>query len=621
MMSETAAGPQATDATPDTRQVLNSLQALETRCKYDFAYACQALLWIKPREAPLCRLALNWPQRYVYEKYLLPKWSRNQPAALVTLKARREGLSTLFTAWQYHKARWWRGQNCYITAHDDDTVAEIFDMVLRYHEQLPEALRPPTRHKTRQELEYAAPWDSHVRARVAKYLDIGRGKLLHHAMLSECAYYPDPETILGGILEAVPSSGPSSIILESTANGAGEWFEYVWLQAVKNKNKRGKGLGGRQWEPVFLPWFWNPWNIAQVPPDFAPTAEERQLIARWKLRPEQLMWARYKLEEMELLYPGNGARMFAQEHPATAEESFLLSGQCIFPEPALERLKRQQRPPQDGFRLVQMGQWHQALMRCDIEDAPFLVWEGPRPGCQYTIGVDVSRGVGRDNSAIVVLRMPEFYQVAHWYDNYTSPKALAYVVAAIARWYGHGAHTLPIVAVEVNDAGILVNAELEMLEGTEPLEIYVWEYWDKVNQAETTKTGWLTTNTTKHLLLGVANSLLMGNLIHLPSQWIQHDMSRTVEIAPGQAKTTGCDLTMAWLLAIVAAYRKIARWQWDKDPSGPMHPYPEEREMARRPPAPDPVYTDARFERLKRGGAHLFGQGMDDLAGWIAGIW
>ena len=93
----------------------------------------------------------------------------------------------------------------------------------------------------------------------------------------------------------------------------------------------------------------------------------------------------------------------------------------------------------------------------------------------------------------------------------------------------------------------------------------MWEYWDKVGQQLSTKTGWQTTHRTKDLLLGLANSLMLGRMTFQPSHWIREDMGRTVEIRPGVAKTGGCDLVIAWLLALMTAYRKIARFH---DPEG-----------------------------------------------------
>lgn len=537
------------------------------RAQRDFAYCAGELLWIKPKDRPLCKLDLNWPQRYIWQRYLQPAWDAREPLALLVLKARREGVSTLIRAWHFHKATFYKGQSCYLTAHDDDTCQELFRMDRTFYQNLPQRLRPPTVANNRMEIEYAPEWGgSSMRVRIAKFEDIGHGKTIQHWHASETAMYPlDPLTgapaALPGLLEAVPTTGRSSIVWETIGVQADTWFHQVWLEAERKKHRR-VGYGNRHWQTCFLPFFWHPDHQAEWVPDSEPLSkDECEIQRRFKLTMAQMAWRRGKIEELNVEYPGQGHRKFLQMYPCTSEEPFLLAGTCIFPEQALDEMRRQERPPSLGFNIVQTGQWRCNLVEeKHLEEASLVMWEPPRRGCEYTLGVDVSRGVGRDDSAVVVMRMPGYATVAHWYDNYVAPKQLAYVVAAIARFYGVRSSTHPICTVEINDAGILVNSELETLRAYEPLDVFVWEYWDKVGQQVSTKTGWQTTYRTKELLLGLANSLLLARQTFQPSHWIREDMGRTIEIRPGVARTSGCDLVIAWLLALMTAYRKIARF-------------------------------------------------------------
>ena len=92
-------------------------------------------------------------------------------------------------------------------------------------------------------------------------------------------------------------------------------------------------------------------------------------------------------------------------------------------------------------------------------------------------------------------------------------------------------------------------------------------------------------------MLGVANSLMLGRLTHQPSRWIREDMGRTIEIRPGVAKTGGCDMVIAWLLALVTAYRKIARFH---DPEGVMDLARPTGEVFSKSFASDEAATDLR---------------------------
>lgn len=550
----------------------NPYLAVADRAQRDFAYCAGELLWIKPKDRPLCKLALNWPQRYIWQRYLQPAWDAREPLALLCLKARREGVSTLIRAWHFHKAVFFRGQQCYLTAHDDDTCQELFRMDRTFYQNMPAKLKPPVVANNRMEMEFGQEWSgSSMRVRVAKYEDIGHGKTIQQWHASEVSYYPiDPMTgapaALPGLLEAVPTTGRSSIVWETTAVQADAWFHQVWLEAERNKNRR-VGYGNRHWQTVFLPWFWHPDHQAQWLPEYDDlSVEEREIQREYKLTLGQMAWRRGKIEELNVEYPGQGLRRYHQQYPASSTEPFLLAGTCVFPEEALNAMRKQERLPSLGYNIVRTGQWRCNLVEeKHLDEASFVVWEPPRRGCEYTLGVDVSRGVGRDDSAVVVMRMPGYAVVAHWYDNYVAPKQLAYMVAAIARYYAVRSGTQPICTVEINDAGILVNSELEAMRAYEPLDIFVWEYWDTVGQQQSTKTGWTTTHRTKDLLLGLANSLMLAEQTHQPSHWIREDMGRTIEIRPGVAKTGGCDLVIAWLLALMTGYRKIARFH---DPEG-----------------------------------------------------
>jgi hypothetical protein len=54
-----------------------------------------------------------------------------------------------------------------------------------------------------------------------------------------------------------------------------------------------------------------------------------------------------------------------------------------------------------------------------------ILWEMPQPGEEYGIGVDLSDGVGKDNSVIEVLRKGTLYQndaqVAEWARPSSTP--------------------------------------------------------------------------------------------------------------------------------------------------------------------------------------------------------
>ena len=612
-----------------TTQQAQAIQNLERKARQDFEYACANLLWIRPKDEALCKLNLLWPQRYVHRRFLAPAWERKESLGLVVLKTRRIFMTTLFVAWLYHKIRWYKGLNVYILANDDPTLADVFGMAKRFHANLPEELVPPVKTDNTEVLSYAAPWDCSLRARVAKHEQIGRGTTLQAVLWDEAAFSPAPEVTLLGFLDAVPRTSASLLAINSTANGEGTWFHAIWQEMNK---PGGTELGGRRWLTVFLAAWQNPHNRLEGVPVHDLTEEEQYTVDVFHVDEAYLAWRRATINEYERLFPGAGMRMFRQENPQSASEAFQSALDCIFPEECMQDLRKQWRPPAESYRLYQTGTWKYTMLksqdterawqaycwktRYDEGDegpaARCFVWEPPRRGYQYAIGVDVGLGVGGDDSAVVVMRYPGWVTVAHYADNVTAPKQFSYVVGAIADWYGRGSDSLPIVTVELNNAGILINTELETMAAAYQCQTYIWEYWDRVGSSQqSTKSGWLTTQQTKFLMVGAANSILMADLIHLPSEAVWQDMKTTYEVKPGVYRTKGADLAMAWLLALTTVYRKFARFEWGEwlDPAKKSMVYPD---MPGRPDADwaddepyveysnDPTRHDSKWMKLMR---------------------
>lgn len=588
-----------------------AIQDLERQCRTSFEDACSLMLWIRPKDEALCRLNLLWPQRYVHRRFLQPAWQRKEALGLVVLKTRRIFMTTLFMAWLYHKIRWYKGINAYVLANDDPTLADVYGMAQRFHQNLPDDFVPPVERNNTEVLTYGAPWDCSLRARVAKHEQIGRGTTLQAVLWDEAAFSPAPEVTLLGFLDAVPRTSASLLAINSTANGEGTWFHAIWNEMNK---PGGTDLGGRQWQTVFLAAWQNPHNRLKDVAVHDLDDEETYLVETFHVEDAYLAWRRSTINEYERLFPGTGMRMFRQENPNSPSEAFQSALDCIFPEEAMRVLRDHWRPPQESYRLYKTGMWKYTMLKSDDtarawqgyllqqreedEDGPaarLYVWEPPRRGYQYALGVDVGLGVGGDDSAIVVLRYPGWVTVAHYADNVTAPKQFSYVVGAIADWYGRGSDSLPIVTVELNNAGILINTELETMNAAYQLQTYVWEYWDRVGSSQqSTKTGWLTTQQTKFLMVGAANSLLMAEMIRLPSEAVWHDLKTTYEVKPGVYRTKGADLAMAWLLALVTIYRKMARYEWGQwlDPAKKSSVYPDQQGRPDAEDWQDEPYTE-----------------------------
>ena len=147
------------------------------------------------------------------------------------------------------------------------------------------------------------------------------------------AFWPNADTHVAGVLQAVPETDGTEIILESTANGVGGYFHKMWREAET-------GLG--DFIAIFVPWFWSPEYARPAPPDFSLDNEERIYAELYGLTNEQMAWRRVKIGQL-----GNPA-LFCQEYPGCAAEAFQMTGHDSFIPPALIAKARKHKADPSG---------------------------------------------------------------------------------------------------------------------------------------------------------------------------------------------------------------------------------------------------------------------------------
>ena len=119
-------------------------------------------------------------------------------------------------------------------------------MVERYHESAPEIVKPATGASNARELIFSK-LDSGYKVGTAGNKSVGRGTTIQYFHGSEVAYWPNASEHAKGILQAVPDEQETEIILESTANGVGNYFYQQWRQAE---------AGMSPFQAIFVPWYW-----------------------------------------------------------------------------------------------------------------------------------------------------------------------------------------------------------------------------------------------------------------------------------------------------------------------------------------------------------------------------
>lgn len=279
----------------------------------------ESFLKIKTKDGQIIPFKLNKPQQKLYD--LLKRQAlAGKPQRVVILKARQMGFSTLGEGLILKRTATKKNVNSGIIAHKAEATTNLFNMSKLFLKELPEPLKPDTRASNAQEIIFdnreGTGLNSKIKCMTAGGEGIGRSDTFQNLHLSELAFWPHAKEILDGLLQAVPNTPDSMVIVESTANGY-DYFKEFWDKAC---------AGESDFEPLFCAW----WELEEyrmpVPEDFVLSEEEKEIKALYGLDDEQMTWRRWCLRNN----CGGDINTFKQEYPACPEEAFLASGECIF---------------------------------------------------------------------------------------------------------------------------------------------------------------------------------------------------------------------------------------------------------------------------------------------------
>jgi hypothetical protein len=281
------------------------------------AYAAECLM-IRTKSGEVLPLVLNRAQRHIHAQLEAQRAATGKVRALI-LKGRQQGCSTYVGGRFFHRVTHDRGMRVFILTHEDAATRNLFEMVERFHDHCPPDEKQSTGAANARELFFDA-LDSGYTIGTAGTKGVGRSSTIQLFHGSEVAFWPHAETHAAGILQAVPDIAGTEVILESTANGLGNYFHQTWRDAE---------TGDNDFVAIFVPWFWQDEYRRTPPRGFAPSAEEREYRDLYGLDDAQICWRRQKVAELK------DAGLFKQEYPANAAEAFQESGHDSFIPPSL----------------------------------------------------------------------------------------------------------------------------------------------------------------------------------------------------------------------------------------------------------------------------------------------
>jgi len=408
----------------------------------------ERLLLVRTREGKAAPLKAN-PAQQAFERR---RGQRN-----IVLKARQMGLTTWAAGRFFLRTITQPGTLTLEVAHTREAAEEIFRIVHRFLDWLPEQLRAgPLRTSQANVRQIVFPLlDSQYRVVTAGDRNAGRGLTVQNLHCSEVARWPGnaAETLAG--LRAALAPG-AEVILESTPEGVGGCFHEEWLKAGETGMVRH-----------FLPWWMEPRYRAEAVDEGSLTEEERELRARHGLDLRQIGYRRRIRADFRGLT--------AQEYAEDEESCFLASGESVFEMAAVEARLEEAPEPVERRR-----------------NGELEVWLPPVKGKEYLVTVDPAGGGSEgDYSAVEVLELETGLQCAE-FAGHLGGLDLARVATELAREYNRA-----WLVVERNNHGSGVLAHVEHTCGYE--RVY----------AQGGQAGWLTTLMSRPAALGRLDAALV----------------------------------------------------------------------------------------------------------------
>lgn len=509
----------------------------------DFYLFTEKNLMITDKDGALVPLRFKWAQRQFIEA-VMDDLLNDRPIRYIILKARQMGFSTVIEALCY----WWttthNNVNSVIIAHKKNAAKNLYKMFRRYYTNCDPMFRPVMKYNTKDDLtfdvsdEVKAEYESRGQKSPGLSSEIqtmvaseggGRSNTIHFFHGSECAFWDAGADVLSSALQAIPLRANTFAFLESTANGIGGYFYDEWQNAKK---------GDSIFKPMFFAWHEDPEYAIDNGPIKEYTEEEQGLLKIFEEKgypketwdPKIHFW-RVKKQEFR-----SRPDELYQEYPKNDIEAFLASGRSKFDKQALMKMEEIANLPenQPKFGIIHEKD-HKITCRLteatesDPKPTPLKVWELPKVGHRYVMGVDTSEGIAGgatgkegDYSVIDIMDVSNLKTVARW-RGHIDPDLLGDLCVQLGTYYNYA-----LIGPEINNHGLTTTQRIRdkfyrnlfMRETSEEEQF----------QERTSKMGWKTDRKTKPLMINdLAAAIRENDIIDLDIVFIRECITYVVD--------------------------------------------------------------------------------------------
>lgn len=476
-----------------SREQLQAIWAKAVRDD-DYPTFAENFLWIQTKEDGLQPLRL-WKHQQQMWQDRLDLMARGEFPWRLYLKYRQGGFSKYFVGETFFEAIRNQDYNALIIAYEKDLPTEFLDVIRVFLKEMPDWAKPTVVKDSASEIVFGGypdfPLRSTIRIGTAKThigAGIKIGRTIQRLHITEAA---EPVFINEKLVKVFQTvSKNCEVIMESTANGVGNYFYDTYWDATKGESK---------FHQYFVPWTVHEEYALPVPLNFQPDdrlakklgiTDELQLMQDYGLTAEQLVWRRMKVKEFKKDIP-----FFKAQYPLTDTEAFLQSGSSYFHQPTLaffleSPLFCKGWPTKRGSLSFVDDKW------CfeENENGCLEIYRGPDPTKTYCLSADVADGLPTGDPLVAdVFCKQDNEQVAQW-RGHVSPHAFAYILNDLGRYYNDA-----LCGPEDNNMG--GTTILVMVETLQYYNMFYREQPGVDGQPSTRRMGWHTSGPSKRSMV------------------------------------------------------------------------------------------------------------------------
>jgi hypothetical protein len=472
-------------------------------------------MWTKEGGDPI-----DW-ELWDCQKDALTKWEKVRLS--IILKTRQLGMSWTVCAYALWKLLFTKNAHVYFQSIGRTEVAEQIERIKFMYFNLPEWFQArvemggKSKGRNRKENDSLTQFSngSALHA-VATTKRAGHGAAPSLYILDE--YARNEQDVMTWRAVKPSLGGKAQVIVISTANGQGNMYHQLWLDAKARKN---------QLQPIFYP--------ASAHPDYTP-----EFLAREK-------------ED----YAGDLVG-FYEAYPSTPEEAFMSSSRCPFDSDRIEETRRyiaeNKIAPEVGR--LKRNQEGKVVFELDPKGSLLRFKEPlnggreqdgtPIPKHLYGIGADVAEGLLDGDYSVASVLDDDTGEVAAIYRNKIRPEHYAEQLKMLGEYYG-----MAYIAVEVNATADYI---VDDLKAGYP-NLYCRERRERIFDTPTLEVGFRTTSSSKpRIILQMRNYLSSREKpLRIYSNVLLNEMSTFEEDDKGRLRASGSnhdDCVMATAIAI-----------------------------------------------------------------------